>query len=284
MKTIDINSKVEKLKIFLENQKSLIPIILLIPTLIGGIWQILELMFIDPSFIRFFSSTQLISDGILILTLITILIVYIYFLNKQFKFNEIGKFSEEKPYFNHKKLIISISVISITCFFYYIGFRELGLRTIKTSRIGGLLIQVLSAGFFIPILLDALITFSYETFKLYFGDKPKLLMKWRQQLDEEKGGIYFIISLISSIAMFMILGFIILLGILLIGFRNKIIYPENLENMKNISNQVFTEYGKEQKFSILYFNDKYIFVELENKDENSPTKIKIYKTDEILFK
>ncbi len=42
-------------------------LLLIIPTLLGGIWQLIELISIDISFVRFFSITQLIQDGILFL-------------------------------------------------------------------------------------------------------------------------------------------------------------------------------------------------------------------------
>ena len=91
-----------------KNNKDFFPIIILIPTIIGGIWQILELMTIDPSFLRFFSISQLVSDGILIITLLTIIIVYLLLLKKKFNLKDLGNVNFEKNQFNLKNFIASI--------------------------------------------------------------------------------------------------------------------------------------------------------------------------------
>ena len=56
--------------------KSNLALIILVPTMLGGIWQLLELLNISPSFIRFFSVSQLIPDGLLILFIL--LIIYTF--------------------------------------------------------------------------------------------------------------------------------------------------------------------------------------------------------------
>lgn len=51
------------------NFKNNLPIFIVLPSILGGIWQVLELSFIDTSYIRFFSINQIIPDGLLILFL-----------------------------------------------------------------------------------------------------------------------------------------------------------------------------------------------------------------------
>lgn len=70
-------------------RKEILPFLILIPTLIGGTWQALELMSIDPAFIRFFSVSQLIPDGILVLSIVVFFIVSITLSNIGFKFKDI---------------------------------------------------------------------------------------------------------------------------------------------------------------------------------------------------
>lgn len=72
--------------------KDNLSVILLVPTVLGGIWQLLELSSMSASFIRFFSFTQLIADGLLILFVLTIFfisyrIVGSSFSAKTFKFD-----------------------------------------------------------------------------------------------------------------------------------------------------------------------------------------------------
>ena len=61
-------------------------LIILLPTFLGGIWQLLELSSISTSFIRFFSISQLIPDGLLILFIF--IIIYISVI---VSFNMFGK-------------------------------------------------------------------------------------------------------------------------------------------------------------------------------------------------
>ena len=56
----------EKFKWVKEN----LNLILIIPTVIGGFWQIIELARISTAYIRFFSITHVIPDGLLILFVI----------------------------------------------------------------------------------------------------------------------------------------------------------------------------------------------------------------------
>lgn len=55
-----------RFKSFYEWTQKNIGIILLLPTIIGGIWQILELGSLGTPYIRFFSVSQLVSDGLLV--------------------------------------------------------------------------------------------------------------------------------------------------------------------------------------------------------------------------
>ena len=55
-----------KLKLFIEFVRNNISLILL-PAILGGVWQILELSKMSISYIRFFSATQLLPDGLLML-------------------------------------------------------------------------------------------------------------------------------------------------------------------------------------------------------------------------
>ncbi|ROI08813.1 hypothetical protein EGI11_05125 [Chryseobacterium sp. H3056] len=53
---------------------------MIIPTVLGGILQAMQLVAISPALIRFFSVSQLISDGILIIGIIFLLMLLPYFL------------------------------------------------------------------------------------------------------------------------------------------------------------------------------------------------------------
>ena len=277
---------IKDFKNFYKNNKDFFPIIILIPTIIGGIWQILELMTIDPSFLRFFSISQLVSDGILIITLLTIVIVYLLLLNKKFNLKDLGNVNFEKNQFNLKNFIASILLFFIYIFMILYVYYTYNLDDIKSYRVKELLILLLGIGFFIPLLLENIISITIELLKLIFGD----ITDWKAQLQNKKSSFYKTINILSIIIL--IGKIIIFFGAfsIFIEFRKKIILPENLENLKSVKDEIKKEYGQNQKFSILYLNDKYIFIELDNQfrenDINNikPKKIKIYRTEDILFK
>lgn len=51
----------------IKSLKELLPLIVVIPTLVGGLWQILNLFFIDITLLRFFSMSQMVADGLLVI-------------------------------------------------------------------------------------------------------------------------------------------------------------------------------------------------------------------------
>jgi len=61
-----IKSFIFKLKELLQGIKFYLPVVLFFTTVLGGLWQFIELFLIHPSFIRFFSPTQVLADGILV--------------------------------------------------------------------------------------------------------------------------------------------------------------------------------------------------------------------------
>lgn len=63
-----------KLKQIREN----FPLIVAIPTLLGGLWQLIELIRISPIFLRFFSINQMVSDGLLVGLAIFLVVVIPY--------------------------------------------------------------------------------------------------------------------------------------------------------------------------------------------------------------
>lgn len=280
-----IDSLLEKINDISDKYKNVFPLILILPTLIGGLWQMLELIFIDPSFIRFFSISQLISDGILILSILSIFGFYIYFLDKHFDFKDLMKFDLSKK-FNISQFIGSLVLILFTSLYYYNVVDDLGFDHILNSQIGKLLVELLLAGVFLPLLLKGILVFSHEILILLFFSKRELKVKHLREFKNRKGTLYCLVHFVSTLLMIFSLIFIIFSIITLIEFRNKVIYPQNLANLQNIYNEVYKEFGKKQKTSILYFNDKFIFVELYNEknDKKNPSLIKIYKTDDILFK
>lgn len=73
----------EYLKSLYLNLKENLTMFTVIPTVLGGIWQMTKLLSLSTNMMRFFSITQLISDGILVLIIIIfpILLFSIFFIS-----------------------------------------------------------------------------------------------------------------------------------------------------------------------------------------------------------
>ncbi len=70
----------EENKSVLKGIKEYLPLLVLIPTLIGGIIQIIQLLSLSSTFIRFFSITQALIDGLLSLTFIVVFTILLFAL------------------------------------------------------------------------------------------------------------------------------------------------------------------------------------------------------------
>ena len=271
-------------------RKEILPFVILVPTLIGGGWQALELMSIDPAFIRFFSVSQLIPDGILVLSIIVFFIISIILSNIGFKFKDIfysETFSEYSTFHLIRGIILMISsTVMFGVFLYFFDVQNHGTSRLRILEVLFLIFLII---FLSKYFLRGLFLVFFECFLLYCRiNKDRARVELNNFL-EKKGKLYSLfftsIQLTSLIVLPIIAGGMILT---IISLRNKIIFPERVENINYIFREVKNQYGSKQQSKILYLNDKYIFVELvENnqdvRDGKIPTKIIIYKNENILF-
>ena len=124
--TINQEKSNNTLTLFIKFIKEYLSFILIIPTFLGGIWQIIELSSISISFIRFFSVTQLIADGLLIIVVFFPWILgYLVFdvFYQQLK-KDLQEESENKKNNFYSKIIISLILfITIFLLWYKIDFK-----------------------------------------------------------------------------------------------------------------------------------------------------------------
>lgn len=241
-----------KIKPYLDFLKEYLPIISLLPFIAGGLWQVLELAFISPSYIRLFSPTQLIADGLLILFVVLILGGTSWYGIKRFKnYSFDFKKVKENSFWDIIKVIIGIGVgISFVLFYLWDAFYSM---VNMKANIG--LMELTMVIFIFPIF----IYFVLEVLLLITA----LILK---VLDLE----FNINERLKSILLNIILGVIIITLIftpiyIIPFFHNKYYFPNDLINLKRL----IKAHSKEKNTSIdsikvLYVNDKYIF--LENKD------------------
>ncbi len=222
-----------------------------VPLIMGGLHQVYSLANIDTGYVRFFSITQLLSDGvIIILTLIVFLFVVIMvviFLTGFYK----KRYAPPKHIQDSKKDKDFLVVVGIMLFFAFVGryifespFFENILKIWNGSSISNY------DSIYTKLSLLAILI-------LIFGN----IMYWPNWSKFRYNLLFYFNSIIVS-----------LIGIMLIlGYFKKvkdIIIPAKLSNYENIN--CLLNIHDQSKFipEIIYFNDKYIFVKISgNEDE-----------------
>ncbi|RXR17359.1 hypothetical protein EQG63_11260 [Flavobacterium amnicola] len=216
-------------------------LIILIPTVLGGFWQLIELLRIDTSFVRFFSITQVISDGlILMFLLICSYLIYIYI----FKIHDIKSSDNEVKipydYLLFKYIILFIFIIMLSIWFW----------TIESKKI------TTSSFFFVFSFFVLCIKVFRDIVLQHFG----------------KDG-YRYLNATAFILVFLCIHYN---DLFFKNFHKMYFLPFNLKNTKYIECYI----GKNKnEFELLYFNDKYIFVQIKKTKE-----IEIINFDEMFKK
>ncbi|MBF5026419.1 hypothetical protein [Planobacterium oryzisoli] len=260
------------LKFIKKDIKENLSLIVLIPSIIGGLWQVLELLTIGLPYVRFFSITQLVSDGITV-GIVIVTLIMLYRIVKPIKFFK-SLFTDELdkiPLWLNLTMSIMLG-IAIAIYPNTSIYNEE--RNTFSSYLGIIIPILLFLGFFIRTI-----------FQLYPKVDPKLkILKFfysnyknkTKTYEHIKDVLYVVVDLTIRIS-FLLLLFII------INIRNMIYKSDNLENI-NIVNTIVREKYKQFNYAkMIYFNDKYIFYSLKLKDKNKKEKILILKTDDIFY-
>ncbi|KUJ60989.1 hypothetical protein AR687_14780 [Flavobacteriaceae bacterium CRH] len=216
-----------------------------IPTVLGGIWQMTKLLSLSTNLMRFFSITQLISDGILVLIIIIfpILLFSIFFISPK---NNIK--NSEETLFNKDYLFGYFPIILNLIFMVLILTIWLKLYQYITIDTLGVLISVIPS-------IAIVVAFLYFIIEKYIT-KDKIILQ-----------------------LFLVLCTIIYTLTTLIAFNNISKNLTGIINFEKLINKIEKDHCYSKKPEILYFNDKYIFIELENKNKKSI----LIKTIDSLF-
>lgn len=255
----DKNTWIKGLNITKENM----PFILIIISGMGAAIQIIELSKIDLTYLRFFSVSQLAADGALVtITVLASYIMYRFYYTTLMviplvtSLEKAVKDKDEKytPENAIPVLIFSYSVSAAAWYMHSGPFED------------SLLIMIA-----ISSMMVAGLTFSLKYLWL-FNKQTRILegveITWCKLVRE---------ALMMVIPAAMLAYTAINLGNIYLDLY-KIPTPERLANYKYVKSRIEEDYGKDEKYSIQYFNDKYTFIEI-TKDKS----IAIYKTDDILF-
>ncbi len=268
--------KVKMFNNFFDRVKDNIQLILIIPTLLGGLWQIFELTNISVSFIRFFSLSQLVSDGLLILLILILIILILYFskLVVRKPDEEDKELKNPKSYYKALRIVFNCGVVLYVMFplFKSLYYEE------------EIILTHLLLAIFILILFGFNFLLSLYHLYLYYFERPLRYFF----IKTTRKSVFFQFLLFLSerfIYLSSILLFIYLLGFNIFHFsskiRNSYVFPKQLINIYNVECIIETNYNlKISKEDFIYFNDKYIFI--KNKSTNNYNQeILIIKFDEL---
>ena len=241
----------KKLSSFYNRYKEYLPLFSLAPIIIGGFWQILELAFISPAYIRFFSVSQLIPDGLVILFIFSILGAIFYILYSTFEISDLEELidsNQKKSYLPRvfiTRLIFLLILLysigpSIVKFFgeiYEVGFGDIALVFFCIIFMGLFIVNVILACLAIQV--------KYGIVKL---DSVNNFIKH---------------SVSFSLRILRFLFFVS--PFFLFPYIHEVFYfPKDSTNLRKLTN----EYSLDMKvprdsIEVLYNNDKYIFLKVK---------------------
>lgn len=226
--------------------KDYLSIIVLIPTLLGALFQIFNIIFyVGLPYIRYFSASQLIPDGILIIFLIFFLII-IYILILFFKF----QYEDLKSNYLEDKGIYEISTfIFFSIFLILLPFSiyKLYNHSLQNDIIS------LYSHFFSQVIL----TLNISLLFLYLNEVINIkidILNNTMLINYTRKVIFFITTLFST---YLLLNLINTLYI----SNEMIVQSKDLYNFRKLKEK-FKQEGNIDNIKILYLNRDYIFCEV----------------------
>lgn len=230
---------------------------------LGAILQIYNLMAIDITYVRFFSPSQLIPDGALILA-ITIILFVSYkvgdhiFLNNDIQ-QTIKKHSKEDKAYLKRFIYAAIPIVGFLLFIVALKI---------LAKPGYIIYTIAGIGLTIPVL-EASMLHSFE-YSSYIAEKEDATRK-EQFLAT--------ITELWQVGIGTVMIIFCLMLITIIGSKAYKV-PNDLENISRVEDRIKQDYEDIKRYEVRYFNDKYLFIRLIK--ENSTT-IAIYDTNEVMF-
>ena len=258
-----------KLKPLLKLLKENFGLILFFIYGLGAFIQVLELSRIDLSYLRFFSVTQLASDGALVFVTLAIFsffaYTYYFCVTVRFRYKEElpNTVKNNVPLFVPLLFLLIVSTIAYTYLSNYISIEE----------------QKRLPIFFLifPALSVAILAFLIKDSKYKINNINKISNENIKVHEKHLKNFILIFVIISS-------GLLIPIIIIKTFMTYSLILrePKDFENYNKVELLIKEQHKDVNSFRLLYFNDKYTFVKLNRAASNKNT-IEVYKTDAILF-
>ncbi|CAI3162858.1 hypothetical protein MWMV17_MWMV17_03456 [Acinetobacter calcoaceticus] len=221
--------------------KSNLPLFIILPSILGGIWQILELSSIDLSYIRFFSINQIVPDGLLAL----FLLFWFFGLYNLIRFLPYPKLDFDNDEFKET------SFISIV-FFNFIPLMAIILAYNYIYKFNyNSFFSILINSFLLAVIVFIILGI-IKQIDAYISHKNNFIKKVFLHYDFRK--IMFIIFVIFlSLPAFQMVK----------AARELVSIPTNLNNFNKATNKLSKEYKLNSHPKLLYFSKDYLFYEIK---------------------
>lgn len=260
-------------------------IMVLIPSVLGAIWQIIELASINLAYIRFFSISQIPVDGALILFLGGLLLLIGKMTINFIKFSSEQKIKnlKDEEYLNkvlsklNRKLIVQsgISLLLIWALFYSII--NLYSDMFSSSPIFTIILVFLSISG-VMIYISELIILAILKVRISYPDEVSAKEITGDLLNRTRKTLNWLVLPSISFIIFMLV-------ILVKLFSQTFVLPTNFYNIRKLDSAVYYDFNT-KNYSIEYFNDKYLFVKvctIEICNHDLDKEIVIYPMEKVLF-
>jgi len=251
--------------------KNYLSIIILFPATIGGLWQLFELGSISPSYVRFFSISQVVPDGLLVLLFVACILFTFYISKFLFQFTTLSKLKSKKWLSTFLWMIPIIFLFTVPLIYMYFGIIDRGYIEVADifTFIGCLTIMLVSFANLIPENTFKQLEKRNET---KTKTDPTKIQNEKPKLKNYIFAIGFIAILVLSLKLFGLTTDVI--G----KIRDDSVKTDRLINFENLTRNLKSK--NNYNFSeILYINDKYIFIEY--KDSNNKKLIEVLKNEKL---
>lgn len=215
------------MKSLIKNIGDNLSVVAIVPLILGGLWQILELASISSSYIRFFSVTQQLADGLLILFVFILLyITFLFLKNMVLKDNKINVTSfEEKSSWNIIQRMLSMVFVFAIMMIFLIDV---------INMLPDLMEDFLSGNINLPIIIFMLLTFgaiSLPVSGFFLFSTVLIKRKTSFRVNTKSENFDLIKKILISVVI--IIGLRILIEVLPI-FHSAYMIPKNLTNIQYV--------------------------------------------------
>ncbi|ALM48948.1 hypothetical protein AMR72_08640 [Flavobacterium psychrophilum] len=251
-----------KIKSYIKFVSEHITIILLIPTLLGGLWQVVSLGTTSISYIRFFSISQLLSDGIILMIWLCLWGMFIYIGYRFFKKNDNQeKIEQSSEKTRGERIATTIGYLGLC--------GGIVLFLIKLDRF---MYHDLD---FVKVVMIPIIIAIVITFMLFFSSALMAIFNLKAEDIHASKLLKFSTSVLSILTtLYVLYAFFNVLS----NFNKAFVLPQNIENAHNLLESMKEE-DSTCIYRIAYLNDLYVFVNVERKEDTTVQAVKIIKTD-----